>query len=70
VHIYGPYLRSIPPIPVGPNVGATGVEIKDNDPRAVYEGKKDKGWIYSDETGDIFANTDDLDDSGVEYHTY
>ena len=69
-HIFGPYLRSVPPIPVGPNAGATGVECKNDDPRKVYENKTDKGWIYNYETGDFFANTDDLDHSGMEYDTY
>ncbi|MGB2987700.1 MAG: prepilin-type N-terminal cleavage/methylation domain-containing protein [Phycisphaerae bacterium] len=69
-HICGPYLRSIPPIPVGPNVGASGVECKKDDPRKVYEDKTDVGWIHNYETGDIFANTDDLDERGVGYDTY
>jgi len=70
VHIYGPYLRSIPPVPVGPNTGATGVELRDDESREVYEGKDDKGWVYNYETGDIFANTDDPDENGVGYDTY
>ena len=68
VHIYGPYLRSIPPVPVGPNIGATGVELKNNG--EVYENKTDKGWVYNYDTADIYTNTDDLDDSGVGYDTY
>jgi general secretion pathway protein G len=67
-HIYGPYLRSIPPVPVGPNAGATGVKFKEDG--NVFEGEDDKGWVYNFKTGHIYANTDDLDDSDVPYDTY
>lgn len=68
VHIYGPYLRSIPPLPVGPFAGAIGV-ILDNNPPQVDE-NEDLGWVYNYETGDIIANTDDLDHKGVGYDKY
>ena len=67
-HIWGPYLRSIPPVPVGPNKGATGVKFKEDG--NVFEGEADKGWVYNFKTGHIYANTNDLDDSGVAYNTY
>ena len=71
VHIFGPHLRSgFPPITVGPNLGATGVTLKKDDPLKTYEGDKDSGWVYNYETGEIIANTDDLDDDGVGYDTY
>jgi prepilin-type N-terminal cleavage/methylation domain-containing protein len=71
VHIYGPYLRNdFPPVPVGPNVGATGVHPNTESPPKVYEGKNDCGWVYNYETGEIIANTDDLDEGGVGYDTY
>ena len=68
VHVFGPYLCCIPALPVGPNVGARGVELKTNG--NVYENKPTKGWMYNWETGHIYANTDDLDDRGVGYDTY
>lgn len=73
VHIYGPYLRAeLPGIPVGPNVGAAGVEVTDKTALAgeIDENKEDRGWIYSMKTGDIIANTDDLDAHDVGYDTY
>lgn len=68
VHIYGPYLRSLSPIPVGPNIGASGIVFKNNG--QVVEGEADKGWVYNWETGDIYANTNALDENGVGYSTY
>ena len=67
-HIYGPYLRAIPPVPVGPNVGATGVKFKEDG--NVFEGEDEYGWVYNFKTGHIYANTDDLDESGVPYDSY
>ena len=61
--IYGPYVRSIPPVPVGNRKGQSG--ISDADGAAI-------GWIYEETTGKIKANALDLDvdDSGVKYNTY
>lgn len=67
-HIYGPYLRAIPPVPVGPNVGATGVRFKEDG--NVWEGEQDIGWVYNFKTAHIYANTNDLDESGVPYSSY
>jgi general secretion pathway protein G len=69
-HIYGPYLRAgIPPLPVGPNAGASGVEMVDTGP-ASDETKTTSGWVYNYTTGDIIANTDDKDEATVAYDTY
>ena len=73
VHIYGPYLRGgLPGIPVGPNVGADEVRVTDKTALAgeVDEDKENRGWIYSCTTGEIIANTDDLDARGVGFDTY
>ena len=72
VHIYGPYLRSIPQLPVGPNAGATEVAVTDETALAdeIKESKKKVGWVYGCTTGEIIANTDDLDENGVGYDTY
>ena len=69
VHIYGPYLRSIPPLPVGPYTGATGVEMQTNNPPAANE-NAGLGWAYNYEVGKIIANTDDLDKEGTPYSSY
>jgi len=46
-HIYGPYLRRIPPLPVGLHKGDTGISNADG---------ADVGWIYNDKIGTIRAN--------------
>lgn len=50
-HIYGPYIRSIPALPVGPaeRRGSSGIGICDAD---------GIGWIYAEASGQITANTD------------
>ncbi len=62
-HIYGPYLRAIPPLPVGERKGALGFGQIDSD---------DVGWIYDGESGEITANCADgeTDDSGKQYNAY
>jgi len=62
-YIYGPYVRSVPPLPVGARKSQTG--ISDLDGPAV-------GWIYDATTGTIKANTTALekDDSNIAYNTY
>ena len=64
-HIYGPYLRTIPDLTVGDQKGKNGVS-------ADGVGAND-GWIYTEASGAIIANTDpndDVDDAGVAYSTY
>jgi prepilin-type N-terminal cleavage/methylation domain-containing protein len=62
-YIYGPYLRKIPPLPVGARKGTTGI--------AAAAGST-VGWIYTQATGDIRANCTDseVDASGTKYNTY
>lgn len=62
-HIYGPYLKDVPPLPVG---AAKGGKTIAGAPAAGV------GWIYVEATGAINANTTPLeeDDSGVAYNTY
>ena len=62
--IYGPYLRTIPPLPVGANNGGNGVKAIPAD------GAGTQGWAYDVSTGDIFANSIDLDASGQAFNTY
>lgn len=61
--IYGPYLRQIPPLPVGQQQGETG-----------FTGSLDTtaaaGWVYDEDTGEIFANSDAADVSGTGYNEY
>ncbi len=63
-YIYGPYLRAIPPLPVGVMKGNTGIKA----PPADGVGG---GWIYDIATISITANTTvEADDSGKPYNTY
>lgn len=61
-HIYGPYLRSVPALPVGAAKGSTGI--------AALTGIG-VGWIYTAASGTITANTTtEADAKGVLYNTY
>ncbi len=70
-HIYGPYLRgsTFPPLEVGPNKGVRDVDLQTSGP-TVDESKTTVGWAYNTTTGDIIANTDDLDEKGKPYDRY
>ena len=63
VFIFGPYIRKIPPLPVGAKKGATG--ISDADAAGV-------GWIYDDAIGQIHCNTvaTEVDETGTKYNDY
>ncbi len=62
-YIYGPYLRKVPPLPVGAAKGNTGIAA------ATGVGV---GWIYNATTGDITSNTTalEMDASGKLYSSY
>jgi type II secretory pathway pseudopilin PulG len=61
--IYGPYLRSIPPLPVGTKKGSAKIGPGD---------ANDVGWIYDDAEGTIYANTSasEKDDTNKLYSEY
>lgn len=61
--IYGPYLASIPELPVGTNKGKTAVEAAQS---------ATSGWIYNQTTGVIIAGSaaGDTDQDGTAYNTY
>ncbi len=61
-HIFGPYLKKVPPLPVGPEKGSTTVAA------AAGSGV---GWVYNETTGDITPNTGTLkDEADVLYTDY
>jgi general secretion pathway protein G len=61
-HIYGPYLRSVPPLTVGARKGGNSIAAAD---------ANGVGWIYTEASGDIRANTTtEADDAGVLYSSY
>jgi len=67
---FGPYLRTgIPPCPVAPRMGKTGVAMVTTPP--VYQaGAADAGWVFNYQTGDIRVNSNATDVDGVSYDTY
>ncbi len=66
-HIYGPYVRKIPPLPVGENQGK--ITFTDVEPQGLHE---DAGWYYVEATGVIQANCRDgeQDESNTKYNEY
>lgn len=61
-HIFGPYLRAVPTLPVGPKKGASGIAAADG---------AGIGWIYTAATGEIRANTTTEEDArGKLYSAY
>jgi len=62
-HIYGPYIRKVPPLPVGLKKGNTGIAAADGET---------VGWIYNATTGHIYANCADteLDATNKKYNEY
>lgn len=63
VHIYGPYIAGVPPLPIGERTGNTGIATKNG---------SGVGWIYKKNTGHLYANTknNEKDASGVKYKDY
>lgn len=70
VHIYGPYLQRMPPVTVGPHIGASGVKFKEDGNVAPGGGDADYGWIYNFKTGHIYANSNLTDERGIDYKEY
>ncbi len=66
--VYGPYLKEMPPLPVGANKGSAAVEVV----AAAPDGVSGTGWWYSTTTQVIRANLPDtdVDDDGTKYNTY
>ena len=62
-HVYGPYLRAIPPLPVGIRKGGAKIALSD---------APGVGWIYAPASGEIRANTGiaEVSAAGVQYRDY
>jgi prepilin-type N-terminal cleavage/methylation domain-containing protein len=62
-HIYGPYMRSIPPLPVGTKKGSATIAALDG---------AGVGWIYNAADGTIKSNTVDSekDEADKSYNQY
>jgi prepilin-type N-terminal cleavage/methylation domain-containing protein len=60
--VYGPYIRSVPPLPLGARKGGTKIAAAD---------ANGVGWLYTESTGAIKANTTTEEDgSGKLYSDY
>ena len=67
--IYGPYLRAIPALKVGPTATRTATVA---DATSATIGAGTAGWFYNATTGDIKANLANaqVDVSGTQYNAY
>ncbi len=68
--VQGPYLKAIPPLPVGSRKGAT--DIYPASTVSPPSGPPTNGWWYSTVDGDIRANlpSSNVDDDGVPFVVY
>jgi general secretion pathway protein G len=68
--IYGPYLRSVPALPVGANKNDTG--IADASSATIGATTGNFGWFYNATTGNIQANCTnaEVDASNAQYNAY
>ncbi len=66
--IYGPYLRKVPPLPLGVNKNSSGVA----DASSATIGAAGSGWYYNATTGQVQANCPDteLDSTGKQYNAF
>ena len=66
-HIYGPYIRAIPTLPVGANKGLATFTST-----APAVTAASAGWYYDDSTGTVKANAKDaeVDSASVKYNAY
>jgi general secretion pathway protein G len=66
-HIYGPYLRAVPKLPVGANKGLATFTAT-----APTATAASAGWYYDDATGTLKANCKDgeADDATIKYNAY
>ena len=70
-HPYGPYLRKIPPLPVGSKKGSATVKIAADTDQPGASGSTE-AWIYYPKTGEIKANlpTTEKDSRDQPYNEY
>ena len=71
-NIYGPYLKEIPPLPVGTKKGTTGIHVASLGTDTPPQGGTSDGWWYNTISQSIRANLPDtdVDDDGEKYNTF
>lgn len=69
---FGPYLRKgMPPCPVPPRIGKTGIEMVSGVTVPAYTASNaNAGWVFNYDTGDIVVNSDATDEDTVRYDAY
>lgn len=70
---YGPYLRKIPPMPVGSKKGKALIKVTSGaTPATPSNLAADEVWLYNSDSGDVQANLPDTDkdSSDTKYNTY
>lgn len=55
-HIYGPYLREVPPVPLGTQQGGSDLAAPGEIPPSAEDATAGVGWLYDESTGQIWAN--------------
>ena len=60
-HVYGPYLRAVPALPVGANKGSTAITASAGG---------SAGWVYDATKGTINANATESDAKNTPYANY
>jgi len=70
--VYGPYLKEIPPMPVGSKKNATAVYVTTNAADVPPQGVATDGWWYNSTTLEIRGNlpAGDVDDDAKAYNGY
>ena len=53
---FGPYVRVIPPCPIGPSQGGTGWAAANANPPTAVSGFATVGWLYHSSTGGVWVN--------------
>jgi prepilin-type N-terminal cleavage/methylation domain-containing protein len=53
---YGPYMRAIPPCPIGPREGAVGWAVANANPPTAVSSFPTVGWLYHAASGGVWVN--------------
>jgi len=56
VYLYGPYLRDIPPCPLGHNPGSNKVLVDNGNSPPQPDAGSTAGWLYNANTGEFYPN--------------
>jgi type II secretory pathway pseudopilin PulG len=54
--VFGPYLREIPPCPIGPKAGSSEICIDEDHSPPAYQESSSARWVYNPNTGELYPN--------------